>query len=233
MVKLLYVIMLKTSRSICLASFFVICFALTGCSDQPAEKEEKEKIVPEKELMATIVAVGDSLTAGYGVNESESYPALLEQKLRGAGYNYRVVNAGVSGETSSGTLARMEWILTINPDIVLLETGANDGLRGIEPELVEDNIGKILQLLKEREVVVVLSGMKMVWNMGPIYVEKFNSLYPRLAEKFNVIFQPFFLKGVATRPDLNLSDGLHPNRQGYVIVTENIYPYVLEAIKEK
>ena len=138
--------------------------------------------------MRTIVAVGDSLTAGYGLDESESYPVLLEKKLQAAGYNYKVVNAGVSGETSSGTLSRMQWILTLKPDIVILETGANDGLRGIDPKLIEKNLREILQILKEREVVVLLAGMKMVWNLGPIYVASFNGIYPQLAKEFDVRF---------------------------------------------
>jgi len=144
-----------------------------------------------------------------------------------------VVNAGISGETSSGTLARLEWVLTLQPDIIILETGANDGLRGIEPQLAEKNIRAILEMLKEKDVVVVLAGMKMVWNLGPVYVAKFNGIYPRLAKEFNVIFMPFFLKGVAMKRELNLEDGLHPNAKGYRIISDNLYPYVLQAIKRK
>ncbi|WP_240192133.1 arylesterase [Desulforhopalus vacuolatus] len=184
-------------------------------------------------MMKTIVAVGDSLTAGYGVDEGAAYPALLEEKLRTDEYNYNVVNAGVSGETSSGTLSRMEWILTLEPDIVVLETGANDGLRGIDTEVAEKNISEILQLLKDKDVVVVLAGMKMVWNMGPAYVAQFNRIYPKLAKEFDVVYMPFFLEGVATRGNLNQGDGIHPNAQGYQIIAENIYPYVVQAIKKK
>jgi len=177
--------------------------------------------------------VGDSLTAGYGLDESESYPVLLESKLQADGYRYRVVNAGVSGETSSGTLSRIEWILTLDPDIVILETGANDGLRGIDPQLAEKNIRDILQLLADRKVMVLLAGMKMVWNMGPAYVAKFNRIYPKLADEFDVVFYPFFLEGVAMRSQLSLGDGVHPNAQGYKIITDNIYPYVLKAIEKR
>ena len=182
-------------------------------------------------MMKTIVAVGDSLTAGYGVDEGDEYPALLEKKLRADGQSYKVVNAGVSGETSSGTLSRMEWILTLEPDIVVLETGANDGLRGIDPELAEKNIREILQLLKDKDVVVVLAGMKMVWNLGPAYVAQFNRIYPKLAKEFDVVYMPFFLEGVATKGNLNQGDGIHPNAQGYKIITENIFPYVEQAIE--
>ncbi|MGB3209766.1 MAG: arylesterase [Desulforhopalus sp.] len=217
MVKILSVIM------------FIISLSASGCSQ---EQEETAVAQEQSETMRTIVAVGDSLTAGYGVNESLSYPAVLEKKLQAAGYNYRVVNAGVSGETSSGALSRMEWILTLKPDIVLLVTGANDGLRGVDPQLVEKNLREILQLLKKRDVVVLLAGMKMVWNLGPMYVAQFNSIYPKLAEEFNAVYMPFFLESVAMKNTLNLGDGIHPNAQGYKIITENIYPYVVEAIKK-
>ena len=218
MVKTLYGIMLITL-------LFVV-----GCSQ---EQEQAPETKEQRGSMKTIVAVGDSLTAGYGLDESAGYPALLEKKLQEAGYHYQVINGGVSGETSSGTLSRMEWIMTLSPDIVLLETGANDGLRGIDPQLAEKNIREILQILQEKNVVVVLAGMKMVWNMGAEYVAQFNSIYPRLAKDFNVVYQPFFLDGVAMKDELTLGDGIHPNAQGYEIIAENIYPYVIDAIKKR
>jgi len=209
---------------------FIICISLSGCNrEQDKQVAAQEPHAP----MKTIVAVGDSLTAGHGLDESESYPALLEEKLQAAGYKYRVVNAGVSGETSSGTLSRMEWILTLEPDIVILETGANDGLRGVDPQVAEKNIRQILQILQEKDVMVVLAGMKIVWNMGPEYVAEFNRIYPELAEDFDVVFLPFFLEGVAMQRQLNLGDGIHPNSQGYKKIAENIYPYVLEAIERR
>ena len=216
-------------KTLCVIMFITV-YSLAGCS------QEQKKTPDTKEdggTMQTIVAVGDSLTAGYGLDESAAYPALLEKKLQAAGYNYQVVNAGVSGETSSGTLSRMDWIITLAPDIVVLETGANDGLRGIDPQVTKENIRKILQLLKDKDVVVLLAGMKMVWNLGPAYVAQFNAIYPRLAKEFDVIFMPFFLKGMAMKPALTLSDGVHPNAQGYKIITENIYPCVVQAIKKR
>jgi len=213
-----------------LVIIFLLCLSINGCKQEQDDKLEEKT---QSEKMKTIVAVGDSLTAGYGLDESESYPVLLESKLQADGYRYRVVNAGVSGETSSGTLSRIEWILTLNPDIVILETGANDGLRGIDPQLAEKNIRDILQLLADRKVMVLLAGMKMVWNMGPAYVAKFNRIYPKLADEFDVVFYPFFLEGVAMRSQLSLGDGVHPNAQGYKIITDNIYPYVLKAIEKR
>lgn len=215
---------MKLMRYVCL----VVCFCLlSGCS---SEEESYAPASEEKTEMKTIVAVGDSLTAGYNLDESESYPALLQQKLHAAGYDYKVINAGVSAETSSGTLSRIEWIMTLQPNIVLLETGANDGLRGIDPELLEDNLREILTILTEKDITVVLAGMKMVWNLGPAYVVRFNSIYPALAKEFDTVFMPFFLSGVAMKPHLNLGDGVHPNGKGYAVIAENIFPYVVEAI---
>lgn len=208
----------------------LIMLICIGCS----QEEEKELMVESNnEGEIIIVAVGDSLTAGYGVAEEESYPDLLGKKLKSDGYNCRVVNSGVSAETSSGLLSRVGWVLGLNPDIVILETGANDGLRGIDPEMVEKNIRDILFRLKEAEVITVLAGMKMVWNLGPVYVKRFNGIYPRLADEFGVIFVPFFLKDVAMKSELTLGDGLHPNGDGYKIIAENIYPYVLQAVMKK
>lgn len=218
MVKTLYVIML------------IILLTLAGCK---GDKQERPQIEEQTSAMKTIVAVGDSLTAGQGVAEEESYPAQLEKKLQADGYNYTVVNAGVSAETSSGTLARLSWILTMKPDIVILETGANDGLRGIDPQVAEKNIRQILEALQDKDVVVLLAGMKMVMNLGPIYVSRFNGVYPKLAGEFDPVFYPFFLDGVAMKSELNQADGIHPNAEGYRVITENIYPFVLEAIKRR
>jgi acyl-CoA thioesterase-1 len=207
---------------------FITWVLISGCN-----REQDVAVREPEEPMKTIVAVGDSLTAGYGLDENEAYPALLEKKLQKAGHKYRVVNAGVSGETTSGTLSRMEWILTLEPDIVILETGANDGLRGVDPRLAKENLRQMLRILQEKDVVVVLAGMKMVWNMGSEYVAEFNGIYPELAEDFQVVFLPFFLEGVAMQSQLIQSDGIHPNSQGYEKITENIYPYVLEAIERR
>jgi acyl-CoA thioesterase I len=195
-----------------------------GC-DRPEKDRQVEEVVAK-----TIVAVGDSLTAGYGVNIDESYPAVLEEKLRQAGYAYQVINAGVSGETSSGTLARLDWLLTLNPDAVILTIGANDGLRAIDPDLVEANLRQIIEQLQQRDIVVIFAGMKMVANLGPGYVSRFNRIYPSLAREYGVAFYPFFLDGVAMQPAYNLADGIHPNAAGYHIIADNLYPVVLEAL---
>lgn len=217
---------MKTAR-VGLVVMAIVFGLLGGC-----RQEEEPRAKPEATTAAalTIVAVGDSLTAGYGVAESEAYPALLETKLQSAGLDVRVVNAGVSGETTSGTLARLDWVLTLDPDIVILETGANDGLRGLDPAMVRDNLRQIVDILQGKDIVVVLAGMKMVWNLGPAYTGEFNRIYPDLAAEKELIFMPFFLQGVATDPALNLDDGIHPNPAGYRIIADNILPFVREAL---
>jgi acyl-CoA thioesterase-1 len=187
----------------------------------------------KNEHAGVIVAFGNSLTAGSGVAENEAYPAQLERKLNADGHHYKVINAGVSGETSSGALSRIKWVLTMKPDIVILETGANDGLRGIDPELTRNNLDATVAALKEHGVVVVLAGMQMASNLGREYTEKFAAMYPSVAAKHQVILMPFFLAGVAGDPNLNQEDGIHPTAKGYEIVTANIYPYVIDAIKQR
>jgi len=185
----------------------------------------------EPRSKGTIVAVGDSLTAGLGVNEENAYPARLERKLRAAGYDWRVVNAGISGETSSGTLSRINWVMKLGPDIVVLETGANDGLRGIDPALTRKNIDATIRMLKQKNVVVVLAGMQMVGNLGREFTQEFADIYPALARKHGLILIPFFLQGVAGDPSLNQADGIHPTAEGCRIITNTIYPFALNAIE--
>ncbi|HIJ88438.1 MAG TPA: arylesterase [Desulfuromonadales bacterium] len=200
---------------------------LSGCEKQTTPAPA---VIPAQTSFAgTIVAVGDSLTAGYGLNETDAYPAQLEKKLQAAGYRWRVVNAGISGETSSGTLSRVDWVLKLKPDIVILETGANDGLRGIDPQVTKKNITETVRILKQNRVTVVLAGMRMVTSMGRDFTEKFAAIYPAVAQKHDLILIPFFLQGVAGNPALNQEDGIHPGAEGYRIITDMVFPYVLQA----
>lgn len=212
------------------ASLLLAVLTLTGCSEEPRRAESQSVDSGESVDTKIIVALGDSLTAGFGVAPDESYPAVLEKVLLEKGYNYKVINAGVSGETSSGTLARVGWILTQNPDIVIVETGANDGLRGTPVTLLEDNLREIVTLFQERKVAVLLAGMKMTYNLGPTYVSQFNEVYPRVAEEMDVELMPFFLAEVATKSHLNIDDGIHPNHAGYTVIVENLYPYLARVI---
>jgi len=204
---------------------FTLCLMLLGSTAQSSAAPSSEQ-----RSKGVIVAVGDSLTAGLGVNEEEAYPAQLERRLRSAGYDWKVVNAGISGETSSGTLSRINWVMKLHPDIVILETGANDGLRGIDPRLTKKNIDETIRILKQQKVIVVLAGMQMVRNLGQKFTRDFAGIYPGLAKKHGLILIPFFLKGVAVDPAMNQADGIHPTAEGYRIITETIYPFVRKAI---
>jgi acyl-CoA thioesterase-1 len=206
----------------------LILLLVQGCEEESTSRQAQA----EKKIEGTIVAVGDSLTEGLGVEEDLAYPAVLEKKLQDQGYQYRVINAGISGETSSGTLSRIKWVLTLKPDIVILVIGANDGFRGIDPALIESNIRRIIQVLKDQNVVVVLGGMKIVLNLGRDYTSAFAAVYPAVAESEDVIFIPFFLDGVAADPGLNQPDGIHPTAEGYRKVVDHIYPYVQQAINK-
>ncbi len=212
---------------------------LSGCKPQAQQASEAPSAVSEPRAMADaqpedeglIVAMGDSLTAGLGVPERQAYPAQLERKLRADGYAFQVINAGVSGETSSGARTRTEWMLTLKPDIVILETGANDGLRGVDPSVTRDNIDAIVKALQAQDVVVLLAGMQMVRNLGESYTHVFAQIYPQVAQRYNLILMPFFLQDVGGEPSLNQSDGIHPTSAGYERVVHNLYPYVTDAIQ--
>jgi acyl-CoA thioesterase I len=212
-------------------STLILGCSLAGCSrsDAPEASTEKQEIVYD----GTIVAVGDSLTAGLRVNEEEAYPARLENKLREGGYPWRVINAGISGETSSGVLSRINWVLKLEPDIVILETGANDGLRGTSPNLTRKNLEETVSILQENGVTVVLAGMKMVTNLGRQYLKEYSAVYPEVAKKYDLIFIPFFLERVAGKWSLNQQDGIHPNGEGYKVVAETVYPFVVKAIERR
>jgi len=207
-------------------SLFLWCTAL----HKPAAEAAPAATTAYPATEGTIVALGDSLTAGYGVDEKDSYPAQLEQRLHGAGYRWHVINAGVSGETSTGALARLDTILKLRPDIVILETGANDGLRRIDPQVIRKNLENMIEKLKQKKVTVVLAGMKMFSYFGKDYTDKFYAVYYDLARQHDLILVPFFLEGVALDASLNQLDRVHPLPQGYSIVTDTVYPYVAQAI---
>lgn len=212
-----------------------LAFGPAGCnSDSPPPAAAPPQSTPAIAFKGTVVALGNSLTAGLGVMEQEAYPAQLQRRLIADGHPYKVVNAGVSGETSSGALSRIQWVIeSLKPDIVILETGANDGLRGIDPTLLRSNLDRLITLLKAKEIEVILAGMRMLPNLGPEYIREFGRIYPEVARQHRIILIPFFLEGVAGRNDLNQPDKLHPTAQGYRHIVDTIYPYVLKAIKRK
>lgn len=172
----------------------------------------------------TLVAFGDSLTAGLGVPVDEAYPARLERRLREHGFTYRVVNAGVSGDTTAGGLRRVDWVLKSRPRIVILALGANDGLRGLAPERTRDNLAQIIERLQAAGATVVLAGMRVPPNYGDEYAAAFAAIFPDLARRYGLPLIPFFLDGVAANPALNQSDGIHPNAEGYQVIVDHIWP---------
>lgn len=180
----------------------------------------------------TILMLGDSLTAGYGLAESEAFPAQLEAALVEQGHSVRIINAGISGDTSAGGAARLEWSLVDNPDLVIVALGANDALRGLSPDQTRSNLAAIITRLQERHINLLLAGMLAPRNMGEVYYSSFDKIYPELAQEFNVPLYPFFLQGVAGKPELNLTDGIHPNRAGIQVMVEGILPLVMELVEK-
>ncbi len=179
-----------------------------------------------------ILVLGDSLTAGYGLGQDDSFPRQLESSLATSGYPVTVINAGVSGDTTAGGLARLEWALAVNPQVVLVELGANDALRGLDPAQTYDNLDQILARLKKAGCRIVLAGMRAPRNLGLDYTFEFDQIYPDLAERHDLYFYPFFLEGVATDPGLNQADGIHPNAEGVRVIVKGIQPLVVKAIEE-
>ena len=174
----------------------------------------------------TIVAFGDSLTAGLGVSPGASYPAQLQRRLDDAGYRYRVVNAGVSGDTSAGGVRRLEWVLKSHPLIVIIEFGGNDGLRGLDVRHTRANLDQMVTRFLREGVAVVLAGMQLPPNYGQDYTTEFARLYGEVARRRHVTLLPFFLEGVAARPALNQADGIHPTEDGYRIITDTVMKYL-------
>ncbi len=173
-----------------------------------------------------LVALGDSLTAGYGLAREHAFPRQLERALRKRGHRVRVVNAGVSGDTTSAGLARLDWAVPENAQAVIVELGANDALRGQDPEQAFSALDEIIARLKARGLAVLLVGMEAPRNMGADYVKAFEDIYPRLVKKHGVLLYPFFLDGVAGSSELNLEDGLHPKAKGVAAIVERILPHV-------
>ena len=177
-----------------------------------------------------IVVLGDSLTAGFGLAQEVAFPARLEAALRAEGHGWRVVDAGVSGDTSAGGLARLDWVLADAPEIVIVELGANDGLRGLPTDRMEANLDAILAQIGESGALTLLAGMRAPANFGPDYAAAFRAVYERLAARHEVAFYPFFLEGVAMEPALNQPDGIHPNAAGVAEIVRRILPHVVALI---
>jgi acyl-CoA thioesterase-1 len=182
------------------------------------------------ERTVKIVVLGDSLSAGYQLSASAAFPEQLEKALRAEGRVVEIANAGVSGDTSSGGLARLDWSVPQGTDAVILELGANDMLRGIDPKVTREALTQIVERLKARHIQVMLCGMLAQPNLGQDYARAFNAIYPDLAAKYGLVFYPFFLDGVVTDPKLKKSDGMHPTEAGIAIIVRRIIPKVEELL---
>ena len=201
-----------------LPAFLLVCAALMAAAWPAAARPLQ------------LVGFGDSLMAGYNLPPGEGFTDRLQKALRDKGYDVAVADAGVSGDTTSGGLARLDWSVPDGTDLVILELGANDMLRGIDPAEIERNLDAMLARLKERKIPVLLAGMVAAPNLGHFYAEAFGTIYPRLAEKYGATLYPFFLDGVAGDAALELEDGMHPNAAGVDRMVERILPMVERAL---
>ena len=196
---------------------------------QMASREPAPRAPAPRAARPRIVFLGDSLTAGYGLATHQSVPSLIQARLDAGGYQYEVVNAGVSGDTSAGGLSRLDWSLDGDVRILVIELGANDGLRGLPVAAMRNNLDQIIRRAKARKIAVVLTGMEAPPNYGAAYTAEFRQAYQDLARQHQVTFMPFFLQGVAGNPSLNIADGIHPNPQGARLVEANVWR-VLEQL---
>ena len=178
----------------------------------------------------TILALGDSLTAGYGLQAGQSFPDQLQAALRVQGHDVTIINAGVSGDTAAQGAARLDWALTTDVKAVIVELGANDALHGLDPAQTETALRQILETLKKRHLPALILGMKAPPNLGADYAAKFNVIYPKLATDFGAVLYPFYLDGVAAVADLNQSDGMHPNEKGLATIVPRILPFAEELV---
>ncbi|MEX1034937.1 MAG: arylesterase [Sneathiella sp.] len=186
----------------------------------------------QSEEARRIVVIGDSLTAGYGLPTGEDFVTQLETALRDKGYDVKIDNAGVSGDTSAGGLQRLDWAIGDGADFIILELGANDALRGIDPEETRNNLSLIIEAIQDRGIPVLLAGMKAPPSMGSEYTSVFDQIFPDLASKYKTGYYPFFLDGVAADSTLNQEDYIHPNAEGVKVIVSNILPYVTAFIDQ-
>lgn len=216
--------------------FFVFSALLFGCSGNNATKEENQTSTSQEieieEDRPVILFFGNSLTAGYGLDEEDAFPALIQDKIDSAGLEYVVINGGLSGETTASGLNRLDWFLEEGPAVFVLELGGNDGLRGISVAETRKNLKEIIQKVRTRypETRIILAGMQIPPNMGQQYTAEFSGMYQEIAEEESVNLIPFLLEGVAGDPELNLPDGIHPTEAGHVIVAETVWENIFPLL---
>jgi len=215
---------MKGFRTTCIIA---LCFLIVHCNDEKAGGNTTNSVANPAATVKTktIIFFGNSLTAGYGLNPSQAFPAIIQKKIDSLGLPYKVINAGVSGETSSGGNSRIDWILRQHVDVFVLELGANDGLRGISPLETKKSLQSIINKVKAKypDAQLVLTGMQMPPSMGQQYAKEFRDVYPELANKNQITLVPFILEGVGGELKLNQEDGIHPTEEGHKLLAENVW----------
>ena len=224
--------------NIALKSFFIIAIIsfLYSCGSSSNKKQENTEVTDtqtEQKDQKTILFFGNSLTAGYGIDSEDAFAGLTQQRIDSLGLDYRVINGGLSGETTAGGLNRLDWFLEEKPYLFILELGGNDGLRGIQLTETKNNLLAIIDKVRSKypDTKIILAGMQIPPNMGPEYTKEFQEIYPSVAKEKNVTLIPFLLEGVAGNPELNLPDGIHPTEEGHKIVFETVWPFIQSAIQ--
>jgi acyl-CoA thioesterase-1 len=225
------------------AAVFVLAVAssIAGCSSgvdaPPASVKTSEQPAvaqqPKAAAKRRIVVLGDSLTAGLGLPADQAYPSLLQQRLDANGFNYEVVNAGVSGDTSAGGLSRLDWALDGDVRVLIVALGGNDALRALPADELKQNLSRIIERAQARHIAVMLAGMEAPPNFGRDYLVSFHQVYPALAKQYHVAFLPFLLDGVAGNTELNQRDGIHPTAQGARIVADNVWTTLKPIVEEQ
>ncbi|MEM1338957.1 MAG: arylesterase [Bacteroidota bacterium] len=220
--------------------YFLVLLCFISCKENvkssaetPTADTATESVENTTETDNVILFFGDSLTAGYGIELEEAFPALIQNRLDSLNLGYTVINSGLSGETTSGGLNRLSWVLNQEVDVFVLELGANDGLRGIPLDETRNNLQAMIDLVKKKNATtrIVLAGMQIPPNMGPEYTTEFRKIFPELAESNEIPLIPFLLDGVAGIPELNLEDGIHPSPEGHQIVRDNVWAILQDVVQ--
>ena len=233
--------------SLSLVSLLIISSLLIGCSGQEATASQQAETTTESPTTSEmteettnqerprIVFFGNSLTAGYGLDEQNSFPSRVQEKLDSAGFLYQVVNAGISGETTAGGVSRIDWVMEQPISVFVLELGGNDVLRGFDLDATRSNLRKIFEAVQGKypEATLVVAGMEAPPNMGPDYTSEFRQIYRALAEEYNAALIPFLLDGVGGIPELNLPDRIHPNEEGQKIVAQNVWDVIAPLLEKE
>jgi len=217
--------------------YFIMVFLLVSCGETDTKKTEDTRVSVEqpsdikqaKAIDKTILCFGDSITAGYGLNDSnDGYTGVLQERIDSLKLDYKVINSGVSGETTAGGKSRIDWVIKQKPTLFILELGANDGLRGLPLAETQSNLQSIINIVKENspKTIIILAGMQLPPNMGTDYTSKFRQLFIDVAQENNIGFIPFILKDVGGIPSLNQKDGIHPNVEGHKIVANNVWEVI-------